>query len=85
MLQYGLCNNGGDEKNVYLSNSYYDTNYSVITNSVYSPTTDLYLSAAMVSAKTTTSFKVVHRHISWNGEIYTSNWNFYWIALGRWK
>ena len=86
MIQWGCSLTGvTNTRTIYLPQSFYDTNYSVvlcsspggksITNSIVSP---------CLISRSYSSFVACNRYFE--GAIWGyGSWDFYWIAIGKWK
>ncbi|MCS2363073.1 hypothetical protein NXV74_10280 [Bacteroides thetaiotaomicron] len=84
MIQWGNSPSG-TQRNVYLPTSFYDINYSVVTNE-YTVGGQLAQVFSIHIMSTYKSYFVVkgrfHSADNSSGDTYC---NFFWIAIGRWK
>lgn len=87
LIQWGISAVAGSSRTIYLNISFYDTNYSVITNVVKSQGATISVVSSSILSKTKTNFIINGTYQYENGDYgyLQSTENIYWFAIGRWK
>lgn len=86
LIQWGISAVAGSSRTIYLNISFYDTNYSVITNVVKSQGATISVVSSSILSKTKTNFIINGTYQYENGDYgyLQSTENIYWFAIGRW-
>lgn len=87
MIQWGNSAVSGSSRIIYPNTSFYDVNYSIITNVVKTQGATQSLVSCSILSKTKSSFTVNGTWIYPNGDAgyLQSTESIYWLAIGRWK
>lgn len=84
MIQWGNSNSG-TQRNVYFPASFYDTNYSLVTNEYTAGGQLAQVFSIHIMFIYKSYFTIKGRFHSADGGSGDTSCAFFWIAIGRWK
>lgn len=84
MIQWGISDSG-TQRNVYFPNSFYDTNYSLVTNEYTNGGQLAQVFSIHIMYVYKSYFTVKGRFSAESGISGDTTCAFFWLAIGRWK